>query len=87
MLTKNWNLFSSQSIETFTQEYYHNASKILHTLPKNASVSIERMIQYNILNKYHTLEDLEISFEKLQHRLSPRLQIRDPATQYMQNCF
>lgn len=81
-LTKNWNLYSHVSLDKFTQNFYEKASNSLEYLPPKASHIVENLINKDLLNKYHTLEDLNISFKRMDLRLSERLLKRESASGY-----
>ncbi len=51
-LTKNWDIFCTIPIETFTKNFYTQASERLEHLPLNAKTSVNHLIQYNLLNAY-----------------------------------
>jgi acyl carrier protein phosphodiesterase len=40
------------------------------------------MIDRDLLNKYHNLDQLKVSFERMDTRLSPRLKQRETASSY-----
>lgn len=81
-LTKNWDLYSKVSLDKFTQNFYDKAKKSLDYLPNNASHVVENLINRDLLNKYHTLEDLNKSFKRMDLRLSERLLKRESASEY-----
>ncbi|WP_072682650.1 ACP phosphodiesterase [Arcobacter sp. LA11] len=83
-LTKNWNTFSNISFEKFTHDFYTQANQRLDFLPDNAKESVNRLIKFNILNKYQTIEHLEKAFERFDKRLSKKLASRDTASSYFE---
>jgi len=82
LLTKNWNTFSNISIDIFLNEFYKNAYNLIPNLPDNASTSLKRMIDFDLLNKYQTLEQLNEGFLRVDKRLSKKLATRDKASYY-----
>jgi len=83
-LTKNWDTFCLIPFEEFTQDFYNQANKRLDFLPENAKESVNRLIKYNILNKYQSVEHLKKAFEKFDKRLSDKLASRDTVSSYIQ---
>ncbi len=81
-LTKNWNKFCSIPICEFSQTFYTQAHDRKFHFPKNANSSVETMINRDLLNKYHNLDQLKISFERMDLRLSQRLRQRETAIGY-----
>jgi acyl carrier protein phosphodiesterase len=81
-LTKNWNLYSCIPIDKFTQDFYKKAQKSLEYLPSNASEVVKNLIKRDLLNNYHTLEQLNTSFKRMDLRLSERLLKRESASGY-----
>lgn len=81
-LTKNWNLYSTITIEEFTKNFYNKANKSLDYLPSHASNIVESLINKDLLNKYHTLEQLNTSFKRMDLRLSEKLLQRESASGY-----
>jgi acyl carrier protein phosphodiesterase len=82
-LTKNWNEFCKIPIEEFSEVFYHQANQRIPYLPKHTNEPIQNMIQRDLLNKYHNLDQLKISFERMDKRLSPRLKQRETASSYI----
>ena len=82
-LTKNWDRFCNISFENYTQNFYEEASKRLKDLPNNASQRLSRIIKYEVLNKYQSINDLKKVFKGIdENRLSPKLLSRDSASAY-----
>jgi len=82
LLTKNWNRYCNISLDEFLQTFYKQAKEQLPYLPQKASISLNRLIEHDILNKYQNLEHLKMAFERVDRRLSPRLFARDQAINY-----
>jgi len=82
LLTKNWNVYSLIPIDEFLQTFYTQANNQLPLLPQNANLSLKRLIEHDILNKYQNLEHLKMAFQRVDKRLSPRLYKRDQAISY-----
>lgn len=83
LLTKNWDTYSSIPIDAFLQTFYNQAHQQLDILPQKASSYLKRLIEYDVLNKYQSLEHLEIAFKRVDTRLSKRLFARDQAVSYV----
>ncbi|NVJ54106.1 MAG: DUF479 domain-containing protein [Campylobacteraceae bacterium] len=82
LLTKNWDKFSKIPLDEFLNEFYENSYKILPTLPTHAAKPLKRMIDFDLLNKYQSLEQLNEGFLRVDKRLSPRLASRDKVSNY-----
>lgn len=83
-LSKNWDRFSNIAFEDFTSNFYIQAENNLKYLPQNARTSVERLIKFNILNKYQNLEHLKKAFTRFDKRLSTKLLSRDSTSSYFQ---
>ncbi len=81
-LTKNWNEFCKTPINEFSEVFYHQANQRTAFLPNHANIPIYNMIDRDLLNKYHNLDQLKKSFEKMDKRLSERLRQRETAISY-----
>ncbi len=81
-LTKNWDLFCKTSMDEFSKEFYSKANKRIPFLPNHANIPLNNMINRDLLNKYHNLEQLQTSFERMDLRLSPRLKQRETTISY-----
>ena len=82
LLTKNWDIFSNIPLDIFTKKFYEKANNSLAYLPEDASYIVTNLIKRDLLNKYHTLEDLNTSFKRMDLRLSERLLKRESASEY-----
>ncbi|MDZ7819653.1 MAG: ACP phosphodiesterase [Aliarcobacter sp.] len=81
-LTKNWDEFCKTPIAEFSKDFYLNANQRTSSLPLHASIPVYNMIDRDLLNKYHSLNQLKNSFERMDKRLSPRLKQRETAISY-----
>jgi len=84
LLTKNWHLYSNISIEKFTNNFYIKANERLDFFPSRANEIVTNLIKRDLLNDYHTLEQLNKSFKRMDLRLSQRLRKRETASEYFQ---
>ena len=83
-LTKNWDKFCTIPFDDFTKSFYIQAGERLNYLPQNARIAVERLIKFNILNKYQKVEHLEKAFGRFDKRLSEKLASRDTASSYFE---
>lgn len=81
-LSKHWNKYCNISFEDYTNQFYKKATQRVDSFPFKAANSVERIIKYKILNKYQTLQDLEVAFIRIDRRLSPKLLSRDTTVSY-----
>ena len=82
LLTKNWDLYSNISLKEFTNNFYEKANTSLSYLPSRPNEIVTNLIHRDLLNKYHTLEQLNESFKRMDLRLSERLRKRETASEY-----
>lgn len=85
LLTKNWDKFCNVPLKTFSNQFYTEAYKRTSFLPYQANLPILNMIEKDLLNKYHTINQLKSSFTRMDKRLSPRLLQRETASGYAKN--
>ncbi|RXI24612.1 hypothetical protein CP959_10325, partial [Aliarcobacter skirrowii CCUG 10374] len=84
LLTKNWNRYSSIELESFLKQFYNNSYELLPKLPSHASQPLKRMIDFELLNKYQTLEQLNEGLLRIDKRLSAKLASRDKTSLYFE---
>lgn len=84
LLTKNWKHFCHEDIDLFLKRFYHEAKNTLPHLPLHAATPLQRMVEFDLLNKYQHLTHLKQAFERIDKRLSQRLAKRDTASAYFQ---
>lgn len=84
LLTKNWHIFCKIPIDEFLQTFYTQANNQFPLLPDHALTPLKRMIDFDLLNKYRTLEDLNMAFTRVDKRLSPKLKQRDQVSSYFE---
>lgn len=83
-LTKNWNDFSYIPLDQFSKNFYESASKKIDFMPLNAQEFVNRLIKFDMLNKYQNIDHLKKAFERFDKRLSPKLLSRDTTSSYME---
>lgn len=83
-LTKNWDIFCNIPFEEFTKTFYEQARNELPNLPIEPRKRVERIVKYQVLNKYQSVNHLKTAFERIDKRLSPKLLSRDCASSYFE---
>lgn len=83
LLTKNWEQFSSIPLRDFLDTFNKQALKRSKDLPNDASDLVSHLAQNDRLNRYHSLEQLKKSFERIDTRLSERLLSKESAVSYI----
>lgn len=83
LLTKNWNNFCNISLNDFSNTFYKKALIRNSSLPSHTNLYVENMIEKDLLNKYHSIDDLSESFKRMDNRLSSRLKKRDTTSRYI----
>ena len=81
LLTKNWDKFSTISLDEFTNRFYKQANLAKLNYPQRPKEIVSNMIKRDLLN-YSDLEHLEQAFKRLDKRISPKLAQRDSAISY-----
>ncbi len=82
LLTKNWDKFCNIPLKIFSNNFYNDAYNRVPFMPYEANISVANMIERDLLNKYHTINQLKTSFDRMDRRLSPRLLQRETASSY-----
>jgi acyl carrier protein phosphodiesterase len=84
LLTKNWHRYSNITLDKFLDDFYIKANANMHTLPDEAKQKLKSLIEFDILNKYQTLEHLNQSFNRVDRRISLRVLKRDNVSRYFE---
>lgn len=84
-LTKNWDKFSKIPKEEFINTFYKNANKKALELPETPKNLILNLIKNDRLNKYNSLNELYIAFERIDKRLSKRVLKKESTINYFNN--
>lgn len=84
-LTKNWDIYCNIPFEIYTHDFYKKASNRLEHLPINASKQVSKIIKYQVLHKYQSVQHLKTAFERIDKRLSTKLLSRDSASSYFES--
>jgi len=73
-LAKNWALYASVPLDTFTAGFYADIQAAQIALPPPAQATVERMIRRDMLGEYRQIHAVEHSLHRLSIRLSARWQ-------------
>lgn len=84
-LSKHWDRFIKQDLQSFVEDFNQNASFEADKLPDKASTFILQITSNNVLSSYTNLSGLEMAFSKIDKRLSPRIIAKETSSSYMQN--
>lgn len=84
LLTKNWENFCHIKQRDFLNNFHNEANTVLHTLPNHAQKPLKRMIEFEILHQYQTLEQLKEALARIDRRVSQRVLKRDRASNYFE---
>lgn len=82
LLTKNWERFCNIPLKAFLNTYHNEAKRVLPTLPLKAQIPLQRMVEFEILHQYQTLNQLHEAFQRVDKKVSQRVLKRDNATHY-----
>lgn len=83
LLSRHWHRFSSIELQSFVTTFNRRASRHAASLPRRPAEFIERIAKYNILAGYGDWSGLEITFNRLDHRLSPRILAKENTSSYL----
>lgn len=83
LLLKNWDRFSGTPLPDFMNVFYSKAKLQIPSYPHKARDFVERVIDSKVLTSYQTFDGLDISFQRVDKRLSRRLRAREKATDYL----
>jgi acyl carrier protein phosphodiesterase len=72
-LARNWSHYSAIPLERFTQAAYAAFTPLAPTLPSEARITLERIIEHDWLTSYREISGIEDVLERLSHRLTERL--------------
>ena len=72
-LSKHWELYVTQDLASFVENFNDNALFELDELPEKAASFIERIASNNVLVKYTDLEGLSHAYRGIDKRLSSKL--------------
>lgn len=84
-LSKHWDMFVKQDLRSFVNEFNQNAEFVVEDLPDNASSFILNITRNDVLASYIDFSGLEIAFNRIDKRLSPRLAAKETTTSYIPN--
>ena len=69
-LAANWNDYSNESLDEYTQKVYALIEQHKHTFPLKSQHFTKYMLQHNILSAYAKLEGIEKVLQGMSHRAS-----------------
>ena len=73
-LARDWSRYSPQPLAEFTQTAYQALLPLAPGLPEEARITLERIIEYDWLTSYQTLDGIADILQRLSHRLAERWQ-------------
>lgn len=82
-LLKNWNRYSTVSLDLFINTFYQNATEAVESYPEHARVFVNKVIESNNLTSYGSFDGLEKAFQRIDKRLSARLLAKESAVDYL----
>ena len=84
-LSKHWDTFVKQDLESFVSDFNQNAAFELNQLPNKASTFIGLITENNVLGSYIDFAGLEQAFNRIDTRLSSRIIAKETTTSYIPN--
>jgi len=83
LLTVHWQRFATTPLNDFLDDFYVSATDVLQHYPPEAKHFIETLIASDRLRKYSTLDDLEQTLLRIDHRLSDNMLQKETASGYI----
>lgn len=68
-LCKHWDMYIDQDFDDFTEDCYCQLTDHLDDIPASMQPAVQRMIRYDWLHAYHTLEGVERAIDRVAERL------------------
>ena len=84
-LSKHWNKFVVDDLESFVLSFNQNAIFEAEDLPEKAASFIDLITSNNVLGSYIDFAGLEQAFNRIDKRLSPRIIAKETTTSYIPN--
>ncbi|MGH8175069.1 MAG: ACP phosphodiesterase [Steroidobacter sp.] len=71
-LASNWDRYASMPLDSFTSAFYADVRAHPLPLPEQAQITIDRIVEYDLLGSYCRIEGVERSLQRLSMRLAKR---------------
>ncbi len=83
MLCRNWNGYSQLTLKEFIDDFHQEASMRIESYPNKAKNFASKVIQHNALRSYNSIEGLELTFQRINRRLSDRIKAKESMEGYI----
>lgn len=80
-LAKNWNTYSSEKLEDFTERFYQSLRDNYDSLNEKTQKMMPHLIEQNWLLSYQTVEGIAIILEKMDNRMKHDSNMRFSVTE------
>jgi acyl carrier protein phosphodiesterase len=70
LLSRNWSMFTTTPLRGFIDTAYVTLGTVTEPLPERFCVFAKRVVEYDVLARYGTLEGIRLSLERMQSRIS-----------------
>ncbi len=84
-LSKHWDKFVDQDLQSFVNDFNQNAIFAAVDLSEKASSFINLVTSNNVMGSYIDFAGLELAFNRIDMRLSPRIIAKETTTSYIPN--
>ena len=84
-LSKHWDTFVEQELESFVTDFNQNAAFELENLSDKGASFIGLITSNNVLGSYVDFSGLELAFNRIDKRLSPRIIAKETTSSYIPN--
>jgi len=75
-LAINWSNYSTDSLESFIAKFYLNLTKRQHLLPAKTRIIAPKLIAYNWLDKYKTIDGISRTLSGMEKRIKHDIPLR-----------
>jgi len=82
-LTQYWHEYGNIGLDKFLDGFYQEARLAMASYPKELSTFVEKLIQVDHLRNYRNLSDLELTFSRVDKRLSENVLKRESTSDYL----
>lgn len=82
-LSTHWHEYSGVGLSCFLASFYQHATRVAEDFPEQAKRIVHGIAQSNLLAEYTDFEGVATAFERINCRLSPRVQSKDAMGSYL----
>ncbi|CAH0533811.1 Acyl carrier protein phosphodiesterase [Vibrio stylophorae] len=84
LLHQHWAQFVTLDKSQFLQQFHQQALQQVSILPDSVQIMVARLVRYQVLASYQSIQGIQTALSRLDNRLSSRVLARESASQYAQ---